>query len=306
MPKGIPGRVKCKVAECPYLVNTQGLCNTHLRRLRDYGDPLFVPPPNGRPKRFCPVEDCGKPAFGHGFCGKHWKRWRKTGDPLGFVRRPSPEERFWQRVDKNGPQSDVGGRCWTWTGAKSSLGYGRVTIHRKTWLTHRYAYTLIVGEIPNGLELDHLCRNASCCNPGHLEPVTHRENMLRGNGMSGRHARSTHCVRGHPRSPENTRVDANGWRHCIPCLKIRSDERRKRVGDRRAVDRIVVAERDNWTCGICGNGIDPEAPFHLEDGHYNPEYLNVDHIVPVAAGGAHSYENVQATHARCNNRKHLD
>ena len=69
--------------------------------------------------------------------------------------------------------------CWIWTGAKASNGYGSIGYESRTHSTHRLAYTLLVGPVPEGLQLDHLCRVKSCCNPAHLEPVTNAENQAR-------------------------------------------------------------------------------------------------------------------------------
>ena len=93
---------------------------------------------------------------------------------------------FWPRVERRGPDE-----CWPWTGGVNSNGYGRVTIAARAQQAHRVAYESLVGSIPSGLELDHLCRNRLCCNPSHLEPVTHRENMLRSTALI------THCPQGH-------------------------------------------------------------------------------------------------------------
>jgi hypothetical protein len=69
--------------------------------------------------------------------------------------------------------------CWTWTGAVQSRGYGSCGYQRRIWSTHRLSYELLVGPIPSGLTIDHLCRNKRCCNPAHLEPVTNLENIRR-------------------------------------------------------------------------------------------------------------------------------
>lgn len=91
--------------------------------------------------------------------------------------------RFWPRVDKNGPVSELRpdlGPCWIWTGPLCRKGYGVVHVHPKTTLpAYKYAYLREVGPVQEGLELDHLCRVTACVNPSHLEPVTHYENMQR-------------------------------------------------------------------------------------------------------------------------------
>lgn len=111
--------------------------------------------------------------------------------------------------------------CWNWKGAKTRAGYGVSRIGQKNWFMHRFAYYLSTLELPS--ELDHLCRNTVCMNPEHLEPVTHRENLLRGIGVAARNAKVTHCPRGHEYTPENTYRRPNRIsRVCRECGKISS------------------------------------------------------------------------------------
>src|SRR5688500_2605127 len=88
-------------------------------------------------------------------------------------------EKFWSLVNKNGPNWN-GTACWLWLGGKSGTGYGMFNFQDKAWLVHRLAYTLLRGEIPTPLVIDHLCRTLACVNPDHLEPVTFVENLRRG------------------------------------------------------------------------------------------------------------------------------
>lgn len=121
-----------------------------------------------------------------------------------------PDVRFWRYVNK----TDT---CWLWTGS-ASRGYGAFTVSvgRTGVSAYRYAYELLVGPIPNGLELDHLCRVRQCVNPAHLEPVTHRENLMRGATIIAKHAAQTHCLHGHPFDEANT-YTKRGARECRAC-----------------------------------------------------------------------------------------
>lgn len=90
-------------------------------------------------------------------------------------------------------------------------------VNKRGQQAHRVAYELFVAEIPEGFDLDHLCRNRGCVNPDHLEPVTRRENLLRGETIPARNARITHCPQGHPYDAENTRIRPCGRRRCAAC-----------------------------------------------------------------------------------------
>lgn len=114
--------------------------------------------------------------------------------------------------------------CWEFTGARTA-GYGVIgTGGSAIGRTHRLAYQALVGPIPATLQLDHLCRNRACFNPKHLEPVTSRENTMRGENFAAKNAAKTHCVNGHEFTPENT-YPYRGWRHCRTCRGIRRREK---------------------------------------------------------------------------------
>lgn len=121
----------------------------------------------------------------------------------------------------------VEGYHWIWTGAKNDRGYGQISIResgRPTILyAHRVSYGLFVGEIPAGRELDHLpfCRIRACICPWHVEPVTHKENVLRGNSPAAKHARKTHCVNGHELSGLNLWINSRNSRVCLTCKRSR-------------------------------------------------------------------------------------
>lgn len=94
--------------------------------------------------------------------------------------------------------------CWNWLLGKDPGGYGQFRFNGKKDLAHRIFYTQLIGPIPAGLDIDHLCRNRACVNPLHMEPVTRQVNTIRGVGPAARHAAATHCKRGHPFDEENT------------------------------------------------------------------------------------------------------
>lgn len=122
--------------------------------------------------------------------------------------------------------------CWIWEASRNQYGYGQFYFAGQPRKAHRLAYEWAMGEIPVGLEIDHLCKVRECVNPAHLEPVTHRENLLRGDTFQAANAAKTHCKRGHEFSPENTRVVAGRWRKCRTCM--RNEARLRMQAKRRA------------------------------------------------------------------------
>lgn len=128
---------------------------------------------------------------------------------------------FWRQVEKTDG-------CWFWRGHLNPLGYG-IFAHRGTRQSaYRVAYVWLIGPVPDGLTLDHLCRTPACVNPAHLEPVTQQENILRGQSIVAQHAKKTHCTNGHAFTPENTSVNTRGWRRCKVCKRLRWQERKAR------------------------------------------------------------------------------
>lgn len=119
-------------------------------------------------------EHCGKVCGETGALARHF---------IGHHDPVAAELRFWAKVDKAGPIPEHApglGRCWIWTSAVTGTGYGKFSYLSQTVIPHRWIYERMVGPIPEGLTLDHLCRTRLCMNPNHLEPVTQRENTRRG------------------------------------------------------------------------------------------------------------------------------
>jgi hypothetical protein len=139
---------------------------------------------------------------------------------------------FWQRVDKTAD-------CWLWSGSYY-LSHGKQrygTFRGKR--VHRIAYELLVGPIPPRLVIDHTCRNTLCVRPDHLEPVTNKINILRGNSFSAINSSKTHCPRGHEYSSENTRIRPHGYRGCRACLT----EQNKRAEIKRSAKRAALSAK---------------------------------------------------------------
>lgn len=129
------------------------------------------------------------------------------------------------------PEPNTG--CWLWLARIDRAGYGRLQVGGKKLMAHRVAYESLVGPLPPDKPyLDHLCRVRSCVNPDHLEPVTFRENVLRGISPAADCARKQTCVHGHPLSGPNTRIDKRtGARVCRVCQcanQRRAVERRRK------------------------------------------------------------------------------
>jgi hypothetical protein len=135
-------------------------------------------------------------------------------------------DRFWEKVNKDSQRTFNGTQCWEWL-ASTDKGYGQFGIgHGRNVSAHRLAYELVRGAIPDGLTLDHLCRNTICVNPDHLEPVTMAVNVLRGDSPPSQNARRTHCKRGHPFNEENTCISHKGRRTCRVCRRMAKRKKR--------------------------------------------------------------------------------
>lgn len=203
-------RTACCVDGCGRPVHGLDLCHAHSWRLRNHGDVGADRPVRGRDKQryCCSVDGCGAQAKTRGMCGRHYLRTWKHGDPHVNLNAPVPLlDRLLRKV-----QVDPSG-CWLWTGGRDAKGYGAIRADGKTRRAHRVSYELFVAPVPDGLDLDHLCRVPSCCRPDHLEPVTSAENQRR--GLKG--VLKTTCKNGHPYTSDNVKFDFRGRRFCAIC-----------------------------------------------------------------------------------------
>lgn len=122
--------------------------------------------------------------------------------------------------------------CWTWAGSKDKDGYGNTKVAGKHAFAHRAMYQVCRGPIPEGMQLDHLCRNRACINPAHLDIVTSFENTMRSNAASAINARKTHCIHGHPLAGDNLSIQAaknrSGARRfrrvCLACVRRNNEK----------------------------------------------------------------------------------
>lgn len=179
----------------------------------------------------CSVDGCSRPAVLKGMCNTHYQRQWRLGSATAPLTRNSQNatvaERFWSFVTQGGADE-----CWPWRGTIGRAGsYGILKFGGKKIYAHRVSYELLVGPVPDGMTLDHLCHTRDesclgglsclhrrCVNPAHLEPVSGRVNRLRGRSLPAANAKKTHCAKGHPYDEANTYVNrANGARVCRTC-----------------------------------------------------------------------------------------
>lgn len=131
-------------------------------------------------------------------------------------------------------------QCILFPGSLDTHGYGRVKVNGKSFGAHRLAYIEQYGDIPTGLQVDHLCRNRSCVNPSHLELITQKENILRGHSFAGLNKSKTHCSKGHELTTENVKLTKRGQRDCIKCRKLHE----KKIAEKRKEQRARGGDND--------------------------------------------------------------
>lgn len=225
----------CSIDGCEAPAKTRTWCSKHYHRWHKHGDANYVGPftqyrdagvtKNGGP---CTIEGCDNVAKSRGWCWKHYDRWTRHGDPRKEGPRgdrrwsapTDPVESFWSRVDRT-----TG--CWYWIAYRTARGgYGKFNMGPgETTLAHRISYQWLIGPIPDGMVLDHLCVTPACVRPDHLEPVTVAENSRR----AAKSRLRTHCQRGHEIAGDNAYATSNGGRGCRTCLNAGQRERRRRA-----------------------------------------------------------------------------
>lgn len=207
--------------------------------------------------RTCSITGCTSRHKALGWCRTHYNRWLRTGDvgrgrpewqpeiarvPIAVEHgTPCLPSRIWDRicVTESG--------CWKWTGHTERGGYGKVYAGGRTWTLHCLTYTVFVGQIPDGLQMDHFrfpdagCIGRTCCRPDHVRPTTPRENILRSDGVAARNLAKTHCAKDHPLSGSNLYLHPDGGRVCKTC---RLDNQRCSTRRRRAVATRDQGGRD--------------------------------------------------------------
>lgn len=213
----------CSVSECERPAHCRGWCTKHYARWYTTGSLELTHWPT-----VCTAAGCDLPYQAKGFCVKHYKRYTKYGS-TELPKRLTGEEKFWDNIHQSAP-----GQCWPWAGRCDEDGYGLLCIGRWYVRAHRFSYELLVGPIPEGLVIDHLCHTADptcsgkcphrrCVNPAHMEPVTTTVNAERSHRLSNYNSRKICCPHGHPLSGDNLCIDtSSGARRCRVCRLERS------------------------------------------------------------------------------------
>ena len=236
MTKRKPSTVPCATDGCDRLVYCRGMCTKHY--LQWWNE-------NRVNTRVCIVDGCDKPFQAKDLCKRHYAQLLTRGHTLPMRAKPTVEERFWAKVQKDAehPHGDSAlseryGMCWIWTGCRTAYGYGRFRVCKGQGgvvSAHIWTWEQLNGPKPSDMDLDHfVCDRTSCVNPEHTRPVAHIENVLRGNGVTSANAAKTHCIRGHELPDEYT-VESNGQvrRRCVPCQRINQQAATARRSERR-------------------------------------------------------------------------
>lgn len=183
--------------------------------------------------RKCIVEGCGRKHEARGYCHTHFEYVRRGSAHTDLRPVLNTKARFMAKIEV------LPSGHWIWIAATASEGrYGAFQYGGRVRPAHVASWLMFRGPLPAGAQdIDHLCRKTLCVNPDHLEPKTHRENILAGDAPTAINAAKTHCKRGHAFDAANTRMMPSGGRTCRACERARWDpvtKRRLRVGERAA------------------------------------------------------------------------
>lgn len=193
--------------------------------------------------KICSWHNCSRPVKYRNLCGMHIARQKRGADMDAPPREWSPwPRRLWEKVDRKGEDD-----CWEWLAFRNEEGYGVIAMNGYPRRAHRMSYELLIGPIPEGLHLDHLCRNRGCVNPKHLEPVTNAENIRRAQPFRVPMEPRVQCPNGHEYTPENTRRAKDGTRRCRTC------ERRDALAG--YYRNRAVSTLDRSECAHCGRDV---------------------------------------------------
>lgn len=158
----------CSIPECGRTDRiVRGWCRKHYGRWERTGDPMGSAPKASDFK--CSIHACDNPGRAKGLCETHYKRQYKHGDPHANFRDRPPSERFFSYVKKTD-------ECWEWQGYINHGGYAQFYFEGQQRPAHRVSFSINVGPIPDGMEIDHICRNRSCVRPSHLRATTPKQN----------------------------------------------------------------------------------------------------------------------------------
>lgn len=197
----------CSIPECGKPHNAKWLCGVHYMRQKNHGTALWEPT---KKPEFCSIEGCAKKRHSKGLCSMHNHRRISHGNPLHTKTIVGDDDaRFESKINK----TDA---CWLWTGKPTPLGYGSIRINGRDVRAHRFSYEKYVGKIPEGMEIDHICRNRICVNPKHLRAATRKQNI---ENHTGARSDSKTGVRGVSRKSRDGKYEAsvqhNGKRYYV-------------------------------------------------------------------------------------------
>lgn len=243
---------KCSIKGCGEPARCRGLCNSHHRKSLKYGDPLTVGRRASKANRgLCKRTRCEDPVHADALCLGHFEKLRKFRahcDEIAEREIPTVvhaegfRERFWAQVEKTDS-------CWLWSGSLNRARYGQMYLPNGYYRTaHRLSWVLAGRSLIDGLVIDHVCHtndhdcpggpcvHRRCVNPGHLEQVPQRTNILRGRGGSANNDRKDRCKRGHEFDLLNTSWNNDGSRHCKKCS---SDRAKRKYQAEKALKRAA-------------------------------------------------------------------